>query len=88
MNTLDVYERLLSAFGPQHWWPAQSPFEVMVGAVLVQNTNWNNAIKAIENLRQADLLEPHRASGHRAGRLEDLIGPRATSASKPAACTI
>src|SRR5438034_4658107 len=41
--TLDeVYDRLLAAFGPQHWWPGESPFEVMVGAVLVQNTAWKN----------------------------------------------
>ena len=75
MKALDVYKRLLDAFGPQHWWPAQSPFEVMVGAVLVQNTSWNNVIKAIENLRQADLLEPHALAAVAAEELEELIRP-------------
>jgi endonuclease-3 related protein len=75
MNALDVYQRLLSAFGPQHWWPAQTPFEVMVGAVLVQNTSWNNVMKAIENLRQADLLEPHALAAVAAEELEELIRP-------------
>ena len=75
MNTLDVYERLLDAFGPQHWWPAQSPFEVMVGAVLVQNTNWNNVTRAIGNLRQADLLEPHALAAVAPEKLEELIRP-------------
>ena len=55
----EVYQRLFDVLGPQHWWPGQSPFEVIVGAVLVQNTNWQNVKKAIQNLREADLLEPH-----------------------------
>jgi endonuclease-3 related protein len=75
MNALEIYNRLLAAFGPQHWWPAQTPFEVMVGAVLVQNTNWNNVIKAIENLRQADLLEPHALAAVATEELEELIRP-------------
>lgn len=48
--------RLLAHFGPQHWWPAKSRFEVMVGAILTQNTAWSNVEKAIANLRRADLL--------------------------------
>lgn len=55
----EVYDRLFSAFGPQHWWPGESPFEVMVGAVLVQNTAWKNVEKAIRTLKEEDLLEPH-----------------------------
>jgi endonuclease III related protein len=54
----EVYERLLARFGPQHWWPGESPFEVLVGAVLVQNTAWKNVERAIENLRAAGVLEP------------------------------
>lgn len=53
-----VYRRLLEAFGPQHWWPAQSPFEVMVGAILVQNTAWTNVEQAILRLKAQDLLAP------------------------------
>jgi endonuclease III related protein len=52
-----IYRRLFDHYGPQHWWPAETPFEVMVGAVLTQNTAWINVERAIENLRQADLLE-------------------------------
>ncbi len=51
-----VYRRLMAAYGPQDWWPADSPWEVMVGAVLVQNTSWRNAERAIEDLRRADRL--------------------------------
>ena len=48
-NTIqDVYERLRAAFGPQHWWPGESAFEVLVGAVLTQNTSWRNVERAIE----------------------------------------
>ena len=54
---LTVYELLLEHFGPQHWWPGDSPFEIMVGAVLTQNTNWLNVSKAIDNLRDANLLD-------------------------------
>lgn len=49
-------ERLLEHFGPQHWWPADDPFEVMIGAILTQNTAWTNVEKAIANLRQAGAL--------------------------------
>lgn len=46
-----VYRRLLDRYGAQHWWPADTPFEVMVGAVLTQNTAWSNVEKAIDNLK-------------------------------------
>lgn len=52
-----IYRRLFDYYGPQHWWPAETPFEVMVGAVLTQNTAWINVERAIENLRRADLLK-------------------------------
>ena len=72
---LQVYNRLLKAFGPQHWWPGDSPFEVMVGAVLTQNTNWQNVEKAIANLRQSDLLEPRALYDVPVEELEELIRP-------------
>lgn len=53
---LELYNRLFKAYGPQHWWPAETPFEVMVGAVLTQNTAWINVEKAIYNLKAADKL--------------------------------
>ena len=55
---LSLYRRLLRAYGPQHWWPADTPFEVMVGAVLTQNTAWTNVERAIANLTAQDCLTP------------------------------
>jgi endonuclease III related protein len=52
----EVFEQLLSALGPQYWWPADSPFEVIVGAILTQNTAWRNVKQAIGRLRENDLL--------------------------------
>jgi len=52
----EIYNRLSSHFGAQNWWPGDSPFEIMVGAVLTQNTNWQNVEKAIANLKEAGLL--------------------------------
>jgi endonuclease-3 related protein len=71
----EIYERLFAAFGPQHWWPGETPFEVMVGAVLVQNTAWKNVERAIENLRDADLLEPHTLADVPEAELAELIRP-------------
>lgn len=77
MTTLlsDVYDRLLAAYGPQHWWPGESPFEVMVGAILVQNTAWKNVEKAIANLVEHGLLEPRALYDTPAAELEELIRP-------------
>lgn len=52
----DIFERLLEAYGPQHWWPGDTPFEITVGAVLTQNTAWHNVSIAIGNLKAAGLL--------------------------------
>jgi endonuclease III related protein len=52
------FDALFQAHGQQHWWPARSPFEVIVGAILVQNTTWVNVERAIANLRRARLLSP------------------------------
>ncbi len=56
----NFYRLLYMRFGEQHWWPAKTPFEVIVGAILTQNTNWLNVEKAIANLRKARLLSPRR----------------------------
>jgi len=55
---LEIYQRLLSRYGPQNWWPADEPFEVVVGAILTQATSWKNVEKAIFNLKKADALRP------------------------------
>ena len=70
-----VYDRLFRAFGPQHWWPGETPFEVMVGAILTQNTNWRNAARAIANLKEAGLMEPPALSQAPQARLAKLIRP-------------
>jgi endonuclease-3 related protein len=54
----DIYRRLFTSYGPQHWWPARAPFEVMVGAILTQSAAWTNVEKAIGNLRKAGKLSP------------------------------
>ena len=72
---LAFYDTLLAHFGPQNWWPGDTPFEVMVGAILTQNTNWKNVAKAIANLKQADLLDPHRLLGLDHEHLAALIKP-------------
>jgi endonuclease-3 related protein len=65
MATEDLreYHRLLrERFGARNWWPADSPFEMMVGAILTQNTAWTGVEKAIANLKAADLLDPRRVA--------------------------
>lgn len=70
-----VYDALLAAFGPQHWWPGDTPFEVMVGAVLTQNTAWGNVEKAIARLKQADVLSGHALMSLAPPELAELIRP-------------
>jgi endonuclease-3 related protein len=69
------YAALLSRYGPQNWWPAQSRFEVIVGAYLTQNTNWSNVEKAIANLRRARALSLKAMREIPLGKLEALIRP-------------
>ena len=69
----EIYERLDAHFGPQNWWPAHTPFEVLVGAVLTQNTNWQNVEKAIARLREAGLLSFERLSGLPQAELAEYI---------------
>ena len=72
---LAVHEKLLKSLGPQRWWPGESPFEVMVGAVLVQNTAWKNVERAIANLREARAFEAHAMYALSPVELEELIRP-------------
>ena len=71
----DIYDRLYKRFGPQRWWPAKTDFEVMVGAILTQNTNWANVEKAINNLKKAKVLTPIKLKKISAKRLAKLIRP-------------
>jgi endonuclease-3 related protein len=70
-----IHDRLYEAFGPQHWWPADTPFEVAVGAVLTQNTAWTNVERAIANLKEADVLGPRAILGLTDEGLAELIRP-------------
>ena len=72
---LEIYKRLYRVFGPQHWWPGESPFEIAVGAILTQNTNWGNVEKAIENLKRDKALNAKSIHWMRIHRLASLIKP-------------
>jgi endonuclease-3 related protein len=71
----DIFDRLVDHFGPLHWWPADSPFEVVVGAILTQNTAWRNVELAVANLKGAQALSPEALREVTTGELEQLIRP-------------
>ncbi|XCN75330.1 MAG: endonuclease III domain-containing protein [Candidatus Electrothrix aestuarii] len=71
----EIYRRLLERFGPQHWWPGETPFEVMVGAILTQNTNWQNVEKAIANLKEAGVLSLSAMAALSKEELAEYIRP-------------
>ncbi len=71
----EIYQTLLKTYGKQNWWPAETPFEVCVGAVLTQNTNWKNVEKAIENLKRENLLTPDKIVTCPKAKLEKIIKP-------------
>jgi endonuclease-3 related protein len=70
-----MYRALFRAYGPQHWWPGDTPFEVVVGAILTQNTAWSNVEQAIKNLKRERLLSPARLREVAPRRLALLIRP-------------
>ena len=71
----EIYELLYEAFGPQHWWPGETPFEVITGAILTQNTSWTNVEKAIANLKSAGCLDAEALYRIELSRLAELIRP-------------
>ena len=71
----DIYQLLYDAFGPQHWWPGETPFEIVTGAILTQNTNWSNVEKAIANLKSAGYLMPDVLHRIDLAQLAELIRP-------------
>jgi len=72
-NLLEIFNILLKAYGPRHWWPASTSFEMMVGAILTQNTTWQNVEKALQNL--GDNLTPEYIAGLDIQELASLIRP-------------
>jgi len=72
---VDIYRRLFARFGPQHWWPAEEPFEVIVGAILTQSAAWGNVERAIANLKAAGALLPGKLRRLPLSRLAKLVHP-------------
>ncbi|MGR3176507.1 MAG: endonuclease III domain-containing protein [Candidatus Anammoxibacter sp.] len=70
-----IYDRLYSTYGPCNWWPGDSPFEVIIGAILTQNTNWTNVEKAIRNLKDANVFTPDKFFKIEITKLAELIKP-------------
>jgi endonuclease III related protein len=71
----ELYQRLLEAQGPQGWWPGETPFEVAVGAILTQNTNWNNVARALEAIKEQGMLEAPALNALPEAELARLIRP-------------
>jgi endonuclease-3 related protein len=71
----ETYELLYAAFGPQHWWPGETPFEIITGAILTQNTSWANVEKAVANLKSAGYLTAEALHHIDLTRLAELIRP-------------
>ena len=71
----EIYRRLYAAYGPQHWWPAESPFEMMVGAILTQSASWINVAKAMANIKAADALSPEAIRNLPLAELAAVIRP-------------
>ncbi|VVB84527.1 Endonuclease III [uncultured archaeon] len=70
---VEVYNKLLGQFGHKHWWPADTPFEVVAGAILTQQTKWENVEKAIKNLKEEELMDAEPLSEANLEKLEELV---------------
>jgi endonuclease-3 related protein len=71
----EIYQLLFDSFGPQDWWPGQTQFEIITGAILTQNTSWANVEKAIANLKSADCLTPEKLYHLDVSQLAEFIRP-------------
>ncbi len=71
----DIFKRLYKQFGAQHWWPADTKDEVVIGAVLTQNTAWVNVERAIQRLRGSNLLTLESIAGENIEKLKECIKP-------------
>lgn len=74
-DLLRIYRKLLKHFGKQHWWPAATRFEMIIGAILVQRTTWKNVEHVIKSLKDKDLVRPNSLASAALERVEDLIRP-------------
>ncbi len=82
--TRAAFRRLEAHYGPQHWWPAETPFEVIVGALLMQQTVWPNVERAIANLRDAGLLDVHALASAPVATIRRHVRIAGLYRSKPA----
>jgi len=71
----DAYDRLYAAYGPQHWWPGDSAFEIIAGAILTQSAAWSNVERVLANLKSAGALSPRGFAALPEGELAELIRP-------------
>jgi len=74
-DLLAIYGALSANYGHQHWWPAETAFETMIGAILTQNVSWTNAAQAVRNLESAGMLDPDRLAAADPGEIARLIVP-------------
>src|SRR4030042_6944165 len=72
---MSIYRKLYQAYGPQHWWPGETPFEMMVGAILTQNTSWRNVEKEIDSLKGRGVLTPGGMRQLKKSALASMIRP-------------
>ena len=72
---LEIYHRLYAAYGPQHWWPGEGPFEVIVGAILTQQVGWRNVERAIAGLKTAGLMDPESLARAPLEQIARIIRP-------------
>ncbi len=72
---LNIYQQLLTRYGAQHWWPAEEPFEIIVGAILTQSAAWGNVEKAIANLKSARVLSPEALRQLTVAEVATLVYP-------------
>lgn len=72
---MEIFDRLFALYGPQHWWPGDTPLEIAVGAILTQNTSWTNVEKAIGNIKAGKLMDEQRLFQLPDGEMAALIRP-------------
>ncbi len=75
IEPIELFHLLLKYFGPQHWWPASSKYEIIIGTLLAQGVNWKNVEKAISNLESENLLSPQKILNTSEEKLIELIKP-------------
>jgi endonuclease III related protein len=75
LRLLKIFNILLASFGKRHWWPGETPLEIIVGAILTQNTSWKNVEKAINNMKKEGILNIERLYEINTETLSDIIRP-------------